>query len=437
MNLRVLGALLLAAGVGGAVDAQEFQIDSTTNFGVSSTPSSEFSLSQRLDGQFLLPFDLPGTGLEMRAHALAAPMPSPASISADIDVLAVTFLYKKPAADLKALTLALGRYGFDEPTGLILSHPGDGFRFAFDYDGLELTVAAAYTGLVLRPSSGIVLTLADQSASGALLASPRFLGSVSAAIPFFSHKATFSALAQQDLNRSNLTPEWSTVFTGTQGGTLDTQYLTLKFEGPVVPRLFYETFGTFGTGSTLSWVEDKSSPTGFVYQYEPIVSFLAGGSLTYFLPEFLSTALKARVVAASGDADAASTLEGNTSGPSTLFIPVTASTLGVVFNPGLSNLLFYEAGGTLKPLGLPLVLGLKLLGFQRAVAGVVNAPAVLRTGPMWLGQEADVTATWQPFSDLAVSASAGAFLPSSGTYAPGSANDGLQYAVKTTVKLSL
>ena len=256
---------------------------------------------------------------------------------------------------------------------------------------------------------------------------------------FEAHKFTLAALAQKDLNSSSdLVEQYSNQESTTKGGTLDTQYLTLKAEGPIVERLFYQAFTTFGTGSTLSWVPDANALNGSSYQYKPIAAFLGGGSLSYYVPEWLTSAFSARFLVASGDSKATSSVEGNVQNLSTLFVPITSSTLGVVFSPALSNLIYYELGGSLKPLpGQPLVAGAKLLGFQRAVAGVVNAPGVLRTGPSWMGEEFDVTASWPIFSDLIVSVAAGGFVPTANTYAPGSTGADFQYALKIGATLSL
>ncbi len=203
-------------------------------------------------------------------------------------------------------------------------------------------------------------------------------------------------------------------------------------------RLFYEAFGTWGTGSTLSWVTDSSSATGFSYQYEPIESFLLGGSLSYFRPDWMASAFKVRVLVASGDGSATSAVEGNVNPQSTLFLPLTTTTLGVAFSPALSNLVYYEFGGSVKPL-LPrdVVTGAKLLLFQRAVAGVVNSPGVVLDGPVWMGEELDLTATWPVSSDFLVSMTVGGFVPTTGTYAPGSIGDGFQCAVALNATLSL
>ncbi len=76
---------------------------------------------------------------------------------------------------------------------------------------------------------------------------------------------------------SDLIPEYANIQSATQGGSLDTQYLTLKAEGPVVDRLFYEAFVTMGTGSTLSWLADPNSTTAFLLPVQTDRCFLGRG----------------------------------------------------------------------------------------------------------------------------------------------------------------
>ena len=437
MKLQLLAVAALTLLAVSGVEAQTFQVDSSTNFSLSSIPGSPYSLGERLDGELGLPFDQKGGGIDLAAHVTAA---LPASVAFDFDRLTFTFVYNKPATDLTSLTWTLGRFSVSEPTGLILNHPADGSKWAFNYGNFNLTLVTAYTGFVLKSSSTLDPSLTDLNNTG-VFASPRFVGSVEGSFGIFdSHEITVSALAQQDLNnRDSFIKEWTTIQDSTgKGGALDTQYLTLKVSGPVIDRLFYDVFGTFGSGNILSWVADSASQTLYSYSYQPIMSYLGGASLTYFLPDFFSSSFSGRFLVASGDADWTEPVEGNHAGDSNMFTPLTSTTLGVVFSPSLANLAYFEVGGSAKPLPfLPLTVGAKALGFQRLVAGQVNAPGVLRLGPQWMGQELDFTAGWTPFSDLTVTGALGMFVPTAGTFASGSPGASFQYALQAGAKLSL
>lgn len=412
------------------VHALEWDLESVSTLQTNNAPSPPSVGIEELFGSLKIPFGSAGSRLEAKAHVLGELVPTAGG--ADFDVLALTWALPKPGSDFQVLTGTVGRFTLAEATGLILNHPGDGLKFVANYKGFDLALAGAYTGYVNRSSaSGISMTLQDEANASGWFDSPRLVASLEAGFtPFWSQRFTFSALAQHDMNSSSgLLSTGTSVYSTTMGGTLDTQYFTLKAQGPVVDRLLYELFGTLGTGSTLSWISGS-------YQYQPIVSFLTGGTLSYFAEGPLEPVVRARVLVASGDPSATSAVEGNVRTIETLFLPMTSTTLGVVFSPALSNLIDYEIGGSLKPVaGFGLVTGVKLLGFQRATAGVVNASGVLSGGPVWMGEEADLTADWPLFSDLSASASAGAFLPTSGTYSSGATGDGFQWGLDLAVDL--
>ena len=127
----------------------------------------------------------------------------------------------------------------------------------------------------------------------------------------------------------------------------------------------------------------------------------------------LSSAFNFRFLYASGDSDYSRAIEGNTSGSGTQFIPLTASSLGTVFSPSLSNLIETELSGSIKPVSsLALQTGMKLLAFFRPTEGPVNVSGIKpgSTSP-WLGFEADLFGMYRIMSDLGLSLNAGLFLP--------------------------
>jgi len=431
MNVRklLLGTALVSLSTG--LHALEWQVSSATTLNLGNIPSPPTLFQEELFGNLNHPFDTKGGGFEVSAHAWVG---YPATAAADFDTLNFKFVYQDPGTEVKQLTWTLGRYLLTEPTGLIVNQPVDGSALDFDLGGFGFRLAAGYTGLVMRSTTTLVLSAADQDTKQ-LLASPRFFGSVDSSLTFSGHTITFDALAQQDFTPESKLAKEGSLFESGKGGRVDTQYLTLKADGPIADRVFYTAFATLGTGTTLSVL-----PSGVdgIYKYKPITAMLGGFEVSWFVPTFLSSAFSARAIFASGDADASSAVEGNTKGNATLFLPVNTTTLGTAFNPALSNLGYYELNGSVKPLsGESLVLGAKVLGFQRLVTGTVNAPGVLSNGPLWLGQELDVYASWQPYSDLQLMASVGAFLPTSGTYASSTTGSGFQYALTTGVNLSL
>ena len=435
MNVRnfLLAAALAFLATGSY--ALDWQADSLTTATLANTPSPPTNIEEELLGSVKVPFDLNGSGFEVSAHTWVG---YPSTAAADFDTLNFHFVYLKLNDEIKKLQWTFGRYLLTEPTGLIANQPVDGSKLDFDFNGIGLKIAAGYTGLVMRSTTTLVLSLADQRSED-FLASPRFFGAFESSIPLAAsgHTLTVAALAQQDLTpTSKLVNEWSTTPEADKGGKVDTEYLTLKADGPLADKVFYTAFATFEAGRTLSFLTDSSNSS--FYEYKPITAFLGGVQASWFVPELLSAAFSFRALFASGDGDVDSPYEGNTKDNSTFFSPVNTTVLGAVFNPGLSNLGYYELNGSVKPIaGQEFVVGSKLLGFHRLVTGTMNASGVLRLGPIWLGEELDVYSSWQPYSDLSLTASVGAFLPTSGTYASSTTGSGFQYALTTGFDLSL
>ncbi len=432
--MRTCLGFLIFLLAGAPLFSLEWELIPVTSLQLGKLASPPTTFSEELLGSLKVPFDTRGGGWNVKAHALAG---TSSAAVADFDVLSATLAFQTPW--FRSFKPTFGRFALSEPTGLILNHPGDGMKLDLAWGDVTLSLAEAYTGLVTRASSGVSMSLEDQARSKETLASPRLVGLAETQFPLVGdHRLTAGVLAQHDLNPASdfVSPD-TNVYSSARGGLVDTQYYTLKVAGPIVERVFYEVFATYGGGTTLSWITDTSSATGFSYQYRPIVSFLGGGSVSYFRPEWFSSAFKARVLAASGDGSATSAVEGNVNPISTLFLPITSTTLGVAFSPALSNLIAWEFSGSVKPLpDQDLVTGVKLLGFQRAVAGVVNAPGVLSSGPDWLGTEVDLTATWVVKSDVQLSVALGDFVPTAGTYVSGSDGDGYQVAANFTLSLS-
>jgi hypothetical protein len=210
--------------------------------------------------------------------------------------------------------------------------------------------------------------------------------------------------------------EWTSKrYTGAQamGGRLNTQYATLNATGPVYGNLFYGAWFTYGSGRTLTWLEDTNSVTGFSYQYVPISAVMSGLSLDLYMPEKLGSAANLRFIFASGDKDWTSVTEGNTAGDANQFIPLTATSLGTVFSPALSNLIVTELGGSMRPFSaVPVQTGLRLMGFFRPTEGPVDASG-LQTGETssWLGFETDLYANYRIMSDMGLSLNGGLFFP--------------------------
>jgi hypothetical protein len=341
----------------------------------------------------------------------------------DLDVL--YFDGGTQVGEFTRLSGRIGRFGATDTTGYVFAHRLDGGRFAISGSRSELTFTSGYTGLLLKPTADVNMSrldLIDDEDDDVFLAPSRLVGLAEWAFPevFPAQNLTVSLVFQEDLRpEDDLIDEGTTQVQAGGGGRVDTQYTTLKMDGAIVGRLFYSVFGTFQSGRTLSYVEDEDSATGFSYRYRPVFAGAGGAGLRYYMPQTLSSRAGFNVTLGTGDDDHLSVVEGNTSGPSNLFVPISGSTHGHVFQAGLGNNVALHAYYSMKPLEnatsrmvRDLQVGLDAFTFVRLVEGPVPADGVRPTGEgNYLGSEIDASINYRPFSDLGISLIGGILFP--------------------------
>jgi len=426
----------------------QFGFDSTTSAALGNSDSTVFSAGERLDGWWKMPLGTDGSMFEGSAHVsldMDVNDDSNPSVDSgvsfdpagDIDLLRLAFVFPS-AGNAERMKLDVGRLSLKDPTGLIVSHPADGALLGFDYSRLSFSIQAGYTGLILRKTNDIAVSLFDQLAAAddsRLTGGSRLLMLARVDAPkLFGQSVGLSFLAQQDLNpEDDLVAEWETEEVTGSGGKVDTQYTSLFVSGPVVPNLFYDAWLTFGSGRTLSYLDGE-------YQYVPILSYMTGFSVDYYRPALYNAAFNFRFVYASGDADAASAVEGTVTDSSKRFVPLTASTFGVVFSPSLSNLIVAELGGSVKPFAsYRLQTGAKLFAFFRPTDGAMGVSGLDATeDSSWLGFETDLYGNYRITSDLGVTLKTGVFIPG---ISPSGAFDSdasaFQYSVQLAATLGM
>jgi hypothetical protein len=280
-----------------------------------------------------------------------------------------------------------GRFVIADFSRLVLNHTLDGLQVRWDLPVLSLIASVGTSALLLKPVSQIILSgsdAADLLDNSAYLAAPRLAQAVTAVFPqlFARQDLTVALLAQEDLRAAN---------------QLHSFYLGAGLNGPLVASLYYDGFLYFETGS---------------WQNTPIVAFLGGLGMRYYIEKLLSSRLELRGIIASGDADNKTFFDGNTADNSTLFLPISRQDTGLAFDPQLSNLLLLEASYSLKPVE-SLQTVLKAQAFLRPSGG-----AVLETGldpvstARYLGTQLEAIVNFRPWSDLGLALTLGAFLPS-------------------------
>ncbi len=442
--LATLALFLLSVAM---ASAQEAGVDSTTSVTLENSPSTTVTAAERLDGWWKLPLGTTGSVFEGSAHVgMSGGTDSSWLPTGDIDRLRLALVFPKIMPEMSRMYVELGRLSIKDPMGLVVSHPADGALIGFDYPFVKISVQAGSTALILRNANTIVMSLYDQTVSvdeDSWLGTSRLLYKAKADFPeIFGQSVNLSFIAQQDLNPdSAFIPKYTQTRDTSDpplGGKLDTQYSSIKVSGSVIPDMFYDAWFIYGSGQTMTWVADAVSSSGYSYQYVPISSFLTGVSLDYYMPAFLGSAFNFKVQFASGDADYTAAIEGNSSGNGTMFIPITASTLGAVFSPALSNLMVAQLTGSVKPFPKERIqTGLKLFAFMRPTAGALDATG-LEPGEdaLWLGFETDVFVNYRFSSDLGLSLNSGVFFPGkapSGAFTEGTP----QYSVNIAMTLGM
>lgn len=341
----------------------------------------------------------------------------------DVDRLILRGNYS--IGDGSRLSTRLGRFLISDPTGVVLSHRVDGGEMRFSYPNAVATLSAGYTGLLLKPTANISMSAPDQfdSADNDVFFAPkRVVGRTDLTFPeLIAGQTLFVSLVfQEDLRPTEeLVPETQEERATEGGGRVDTQYATLGARGALASQLFYDLYGTFQGGRTLSYVEDETSETGFEYRYRPILAYMAGGALRYYMPDVLGSRLTVEGVFTSGDADHESFVGGNSEGPSTLFRPIGTATTSPVFGPGYGNLFSTTLSYSVRPFGTAesqalnnLQTGLETRSFVRSGEGPVDASGINSdSDALYLGTEVALRTNFRPFSDFGVAFVSGLFFP--------------------------
>jgi hypothetical protein len=337
------------------------------------------------------------------------------------------------------ISVIVGRFLFAEFSGLVLNHPADGFWLTYSLPKAIIAAGVGYSGLQFNKTNQILMSQTDTSDADdttRFLGSPRLIESIQATLPelFKRQDLIITLLSQQDLRpQTELLQKGEENLNagGLLGGKLHTIYLGLGLSGPLslLDGLYHNTFLYTETGATLSYVEDPASFTGFSYQYKPILAFLGGLNLDYYLEDRSYSAFGLSILFAGGDSDSSSFLEGNSAGLAMQFIPISRPSFGLIFSPQLGNTLLAELSYSVKPFSgsnSPILRNLQTeLQFSNYLRPNASPISEIGLDPAsearYLGSEIDGTVRFRPFSDLGTLLSLGLFLPNknafSGTYA--------------------
>ena len=352
----------------------------------------------------------------------------------------------------------LGRFQVADPTSYVLNHRIDGIELTFGYPNSLVNIDLGYTGFLLKPTSAIILSKADANdlnESNVMLASPRLIGLFEITFPdLYRQSLSFAFIFQEDMrgmyaNVSFLKDIYPDTIISpgektlqpTDGGLIDTQYLGMKANGPVVSSLYYMIFGYLGTGRVLTYIESNKK-----YEYKPILSGIGGIRLRYFLP-FMESYTSISYVYATGDSTDSSIVEGNTDEIATAFNPISNNfPSGVVFSPNFKNISIAKSEFSIKPFANSksnLLNSLQavatLFAFFRNTTGPISESGLNpESENLFLGTESDIIINWRPLSDVGLSIANGLFIPnnsSGGAFDP--SQRGLEYRGVLNLSISL
>jgi len=352
-----------------------------------------------------------GSSLEFTlqgSYTFSYTQPAPIEHILDVDLLQLRSAFLLGETQSSQLTFRAGRFKSSDMTAFILDDNFDGIELGWMTRVANTIVSVGYTGLQWERISAISITRADSTDSDNL-APPRLVGSLQAQFPeILLRQDLFASLMfQQDFR-----PEGANFSIDGSGGILSSQYFGLGIGGPIAASLYHSTFAYLGTGTAPS---DLSGTP----EYAPILSFLSGFTLRYFIEEFLTSKVELGLLFASGDEDFEAVpngyYEGNTLERATVFVPISRQQLAVAFSPRLGNLVILDAGYSLKPTK-NLQTSLKGILFLRPTTGPIMDARPINSDSKYLGTEVDGVVNFRPFSDLGASLSLGLFLPMGGAF---------------------
>ena len=302
----------------------------------------------------------------------------------DVELLRLTGRYPGVFGAQSVLEATAGRFRFADPTGRVMSHLADGARLRLRFPSFNMRLDAAYTGLQLDPNSDIRMTGADfADLDDEFFGPARAVGIAEFVFPELlgPHNLRIGVTGQYDLRDAK-----------TGESTLNSGYYTLAIDGPLAGGLYYNASGTL-----MQATEDAKGGGS-----EDTLGLLAIARLRYFRESLLLSRATLAGIYATGDGDGFDP-----------FLSVSGASVGTVFSRPVSDLIYAEAGYSLRPLA----------NSRSAAARAVQTGVTMRSffaaqepegrpgDGQWYGNEVSLNISARLFSDLGLSLTAGMFLP--------------------------
>ncbi|MGO8692039.1 MAG: hypothetical protein ACLQMF_00060 [Rectinemataceae bacterium] len=315
-----------------------------------------------------------------------------------------------------ALSYALGRIQVADGTELVYSGTIDGASLSFSRAAFSVSAWGGYTGLLFGGTTPVYMSAADRTLAvigSDDLGGKRIVEALGVTFPelFLRQDLRLEALAEQDHN-DGLASAGDTVQSSV-AVPIDSQFYTLRLSGPLVFPLYWNGFFTLETGNTLTDMADT-------YADANQLAYMGGLDLQLYLEKLLGSRLELSWLYTSGDGNdidfAASSGGGNWS----LFLPVTNTYLGEVYQISPGNVWRILLSYSLKPLSGSfadtLQLAAKGTAFFRSTVGPLSLPGSNpATASPYLGTEVYGEIDWRPLSDLGLSLAGGFFFANDGS----------------------
>jgi hypothetical protein len=324
----------------------------------------------------------------------------------DLDELSFTGSFPGVLGKSSVVQTSVGRFSFSDPTGYLLMHTADGVSVGLFFPRVHLQADAAYTGLLLNPSSDIRLSSVDLSEQADeeenTFGPQRFFakGQISFIDPGKRLLDwVFFGLAQFDLRDAEVGEE-----------TINSQYWGSLMSFKFGRFLYHDGFLIVGT-SQISAVEDTEK-----------LSLLTGFTTRYLRKGLLDSRFSLYGLAVTPDAPVED-LDIGFDMPFGLskFRPMNKPSLGLVVDPTLDSLLYGGASYSLRPFmngSSALMQRLRPSVGGRAYFRVYewNADWMdldANSDSWFVGTEYDAGFTWDITSDISTGLTGAIFLPGS------------------------
>ena len=340
----------------------------------------------------------------------------------DVDLLHFTLLFPRSSS---VLELTAGRFVFQDATGLILNHAADGLLFGFLFPKVQIHLGAAYTGLLLSPSSDIRVSADDllEVDDGSTFFGPsRVLVQSSFNFPAGRRyqMLTLQALAQFDL-RSDADEQ------------IHTQYLGLATSRRLNPTLYLDSHFTLSSGQSAVAAKDTF-----------LLSFLYGFGFRYFNENLVSSRAHLKIQYGSGFLPLV-LVPGWEALSLEEFRPINQPIAGLVFSPGLGNLMYADFLYTFRPwfrhpnqslANIQPGLGIRTY-FRSTLSEIGLQYEDTSSKGMYLGTEIEASLVARVFSDLGLSLKMGLFLPGTGGFGVFTSERKTEFLAKVELSTSL